>query len=850
MINTKHSSTPKRFLLISGIIFTVVLIVVGILTWAITSNQVLQQMKARLINFADSIDREITSLINLGRESISIPLNIMEQSFDQQAESLSNFSQANHYFQEIFLLDGQGRFINGYPNGVVNESRLTPEDLTRIHSVITGADSDLYIVKTADTSQTYLTFLKAVKSSQGQLAAILVCRSILDENPFASIFLTEMNSIEEGMAFLFDNYKKEIYISDTAQVGLLGDLEEIRTNQVSNISLLNGMSGFAYSKAISAEPWILVLFIPDQYIINQVYQIVIPIVLIFLVTLLAILFGIYWQLRKAYAKIEGYSQRILGTVRTVSDQKSSDWVNNELGRLQFALTSMQENLDLQIEEQRALRSIATYFVELDPKTDVFGSIATLLIKKGADSVRMKFTDPTVHGTIFHQSILLKWGSQVDTYEYLEDQIIDIVKKQDPLLIPNVNRSKQLHAPNGKQLPAALAAFGIQNNGEYFGAFWLAFEQPKIFNKEEISFITGIANEIGNGIGRSRKLAYIQNERNLLIQGLDSIKTPMLLYQQNAGIIFANRALLDLGDIMLPEWLFKKLDDVVLEPQVRSFLCENDSSARSKNLELGGKTYQLTKYPLQDIGRTGGWICLFMDISPYLEKEKNQLEFFSLVNHDLRSPMTLIRGYVNMLEMVGSINEQQKNYVTKINSNIDGMTSLVNSVLDLERLESGAEIQTEVLNPVDVLDNVSKNISPIATQKNIKLTFERGEHGILRGDQLLLEQALYNLVENAIRYSSVGGKVEVKIQSDVSNIKFVIEDHGVGISPIDLPNIFLRPKPSTSRDGKTETTGFGLVLVKAIVDRHRGIIRAESHLGKGSRFTIEIPRGTSNSKNIK
>jgi signal transduction histidine kinase len=146
--------------------------------------------------------------------------------------------------------------------------------------------------------------------------------------------------------------------------------------------------------------------------------------------------------------------------------------------------------------------------------------------------------------------------------------------------------------------------------------------------------------------------------------------------------------------------------------------------------------------------------------------------------------------------------------------------------------------------------VYKNITPIASQKNIKLTLEKGEHGILRGDQVLLEQALYNLVENAIRYSSVGGKVEVRLHSDVSNVKFIVEDHGVGISPIDLPKLFLRVKPSTSRDVKTETTGLGLILVKAIVDRHHGIIRAESQLGKGSKFTMEIPRGIGDGRILK
>jgi signal transduction histidine kinase len=109
------------------------------------------------------------------------------------------------------------------------------------------------------------------------------------------------------------------------------------------------------------------------------------------------------------------------------------------------------------------------------------------------------------------------------------------------------------------------------------------------------------------------------------------------------------------------------------------------------------------------------------------------------------------------------------------------------------------------------------------------------------DRTLIHRALYNLLENAIKFSPIGGQINLRLQADSNHVVFVIQDHGPGIAPLDLPDLFNRVKRVTTRDGKTvKDSGLGLSIVRSIAERHQGKVWAESQLGKGSTFYLEIP----------
>jgi signal transduction histidine kinase len=197
----------------------------------------------------------------------------------------------------------------------------------------------------------------------------------------------------------------------------------------------------------------------------------------------------------------------------------------------------------------------------------------------------------------------------------------------------------------------------------------------------------------------------------------------------------------------------------------------------------------------------------------------------------------------MLQMVGELNEQQAGYIDKIVNGIESMSFLVNNLLDLGRIEAGVGLDLEMVPVEEVTRQVIEGLHLQAVQKHIDLTFESPSENsrLVEADQALLHQAIYNLVDNAIKYTNSGGKVAVSIKEKTGEIAWVVQDTGIGISPVDLPRVF-EPffKSAGQRSGQHKGSGLGLTIVKSIAERHGGSAKAESQLGKGSTFTFAIP----------
>lgn len=235
--------------------------------------------------------------------------------------------------------------------------------------------------------------------------------------------------------------------------------------------------------------------------------------------------------------------------------------------------------------------------------------------------------------------------------------------------------------------------------------------------------------------------------------------------------------------------------------------------------------------------------MLQDVTQFKELDALKSEFVATVSHDLRSPLTLMRGYATMLEMVGELNDQQLEYVRKIIVGIESISRLVNNLLDLGRIETGVGLQLEMLLVKDIVDHVVESFHLPAQQKDIQLRAEISEDTIplVEADHALLQQAIHNLVENAIKYTPESGKVWVRVSSDQSKISIEVQDTGIGISPVDQSRLFEKFYRSSDRKANRERgTGLGLTIVKSIIERHGGRLKVESQLGEGSTFTAEIP----------
>jgi len=287
-----------------------------------------------------------------------------------------------------------------------------------------------------------------------------------------------------------------------------------------------------------------------------------------------------------------------------------------------------------------------------------------------------------------------------------------------------------------------------------------------------------------------------------------------------------------------------LQRVIQVKELNELLQASSIERRSVEIPMpDGRTYLAMASAMTAEGKMVGRVCILRDVTQLKELDTLKSDFVATVSHDLRSPLTLMRGYATMLEMAGSLNDQQKNYAKMIVHGVDNMAKLVNNLLDLGRIDFGVGLQVESSPVLDILERVTGSLQMQAKEKQISLGVEipKDMPHAIQADQALLHQALYNLVENALKYTPEGGEVTVHLQTSPSALTFAVQDSGIGIPKSDMPRLFEKFYRGTNREALAQRgTGLGLAIVKSIAERHGGKVWVESELGKGSVFHLQIP----------
>ena len=227
----------------------------------------------------------------------------------------------------------------------------------------------------------------------------------------------------------------------------------------------------------------------------------------------------------------------------------------------------------------------------------------------------------------------------------------------------------------------------------------------------------------------------------------------------------------------------------------------------------------------------------------LEQEKQiRQEFFSNASHELKTPLTAIRGYAELLQSgMASDERMQKEFLGRIHSEVEEMTSLINDILMISRLESKELMPTrENLRIPSVVEEVKKTLTPLADENQVSLSVHCCDQTVYM-DHSHLQGILTNLISNAIKYNRPGGFVHTDITMDSTGLSIRVEDSGIGIAKEDQKRIFERfYRVDKGRSKRVAGTGLGLSIVKHVAEFYGGCVSVESQPGVGSTFLVQLP----------
>ncbi len=382
---------------------------------------------------------------------------------------------------------------------------------------------------------------------------------------------------------------------------------------------------------------------------------------------------------------------------------------------------------------------------------------------------------------------------------------------------------------------------VATSTQYYGVLLLTFAETHNSDDIELDLLASLADSLGIVVARAQMQIERDQQRSLALSGVYSITDPLLIVDADGLLMLANPAAQTLfGSQVI---VGSTLTDVIQSDDLLAFVAgEKALSEWSK----GEKTFVPRIQPVGDAtDQPDGWILALRDITRFKLLNRNQYEFIRIVSHDIRSPLTSIQGFASMLDMVGTLNERQSHFVEKVLSGITQITALVDNIQDAGRFdpETGFYEMIRTQCDLDELANrvVDNHLIPAEKQELTVLIDVADDVPIINADVTMLERALTNLIDNAIKYTPNGSEIKVSIAVQNNSVLIGVRDNGRGISPENQKLLFQRHVRIARKDHpKIKGSGLGLFIVKSVAQRHGGDAWVESVEGQGTTFLIGIP----------
>jgi len=846
-----ESKLAARFLYGMAPLALILLVVLVVGDWFVAGRAARQMLQGRMASVGKMAAGSITPSLETGEKfilSLAKDPILFEGSSQEVSELIALHMHEIPFFNELVYLDANGNSFAGYPKEALDSIILSPEEKDGIQ-LSPSIPVQIFSVDPGPAAKAAtISFLTGVKDETGEFQGVLIGRSDLSSNQYFKPLLTFLQSMGEveGEGMLIDENGFILFHPEASEVMLHYDGKLETVAFFYNEALSDGTDKIVYYTPSPGGRWAVVLKVPARYAQQQALDIAIQLLgIIIVITLIAVIF-FRLGLRAVTASLQNLAVEADRMAHGQFERPLHIGGEDEVGQLRRAFEKMRASLKARLDELNRLlvisQGIASTF-------DIEGSMQPILesaVAIGAASARVILAPaivPVLESEV-QAPLHFGCGPASDMFSYLDEQVLSLTRQQERVILTSLTRPRLFGFPPGSFRPQALLAIALRHENLFYGALWVAYEQPHQFPEEEVRYLVTLAGQAALAAANARLFLTSEIGRKQLEAILASTPDPVLVTDQLNQLLLANPAASQTLGPSIEAGIGKPIEQIINQEKLIYLLRSSADEKGSAELVLpDGQIFLATASTVQADGRRMGRVCVLRDITQFKELDSLKSDFVSTVSHDLRSPLTLIRGYATMLQMVGDLNEQQKGYLQKIIGGVEKMTHLINNLLDLGRIEAGVGLQLAKQPVSAVIESVVNDFQLQAAQKRVKLSVDVLQKNLplIEADQALLQQALHNLVENAIKYTQPGGEVTIGLKLHPDNAIYEVRDTGMGIAPADQQRLFEKFYRSKRKGVEIERgTGLGLAIVKSIADRHGGRVWVESQLGRGSAFFLMIP----------
>lgn len=850
-----HSVAPYSRTLASRL--TALFLIIGIIgsgmllaaEWLATESSSRAVIESQIRQTASHASASIPYFVRIGRtfsrqlaRDIE-PLVLLEPLASIQLEDrLKTFSFFDHI--EIFDQD-QNQLLN-FPTTSSAFPFRPQEYRSNLQSALRGVPSETIEASSGPSASMWMGFLTPIQPVDGDNpVGVIVGWTNLESNLILSPVLESFRQFPFGSAFIVDERGDILLRSgetqDMHQIGLpVAALGEVLVEPAPD-----GTRWLIYREAVEEYSWYIIVVSPLQ----EVWQRALTATL-----RSAVLLGVVGM--TALVALSAISRRLTKPIRLMADMTQAitrgnfDGVipqvgDDELGRFSSSFESMRQSLKKRLDEMSLLLAVSQQVAQSFELAEIIPPILEAAREMSkADMVRVKLTPP-VPAQMHVVPGSFQAGDDPGNWSSLDAQVLELTQERGRFALENPARAGAVLDLASITIPIeALTAFPLQQEDEFLGVLWLGHRTPYGFSADEINLLSILCGQLVVAISNINSYLRADHERQRLVAVLDNTPDAVFVVDPQGRIVLLNPAALSLLEVTGEEAIGQPVGEVVSNPELVALMSQREQSVQAAEVEIGrGRIMFATVSDIATGERgTSGRVCVLWDVTHYKKLDSLKTEFVSTVSHDLRAPLTLMRGYATMLGMVGDMNEQQKEFLRKILNSVEQMSKLVDNLLDLSRIEAGLGLSLSTVHTESLLHEVIETYRPRAVNKQVALEVVLADDmEPVDADPALLRQAIANLLDNAIKYTPSKGIVTIQADQRDGYQLISVRDTGVGIAPTDRVRLFEKFYRVRDRAPlKEQGLGLGLAIVKSIIEQHGGRILVESKLGQGSTFTLILP----------